>query len=169
MLLRCNLFTSLRFADGNGPARRSVMKVSFWHLTRGFDPKPPTHHDQSERDPYHERGEGRHAWGDRIGMPSSTSASLPPGASAMPSPINTPALKFSSQENCGRQSTRKVPRWSVDNSIPAMTRAGGPCARGWPDLVPALLNDEIERRGITDRAVEQEQQRAGQADHDRCR
>jgi len=58
-------------------------------------------------------------------MPSSTSASLPPGASAMPSPINTPALKFSSQENCGRQSTRKVPRWSVDNSIPAMTASRG--------------------------------------------
>jgi two-component system NtrC family sensor kinase len=30
-------------------------------------------------------------------------------------------LRIRSQENCGRQSTRKVPRWSVDNSFPAMT------------------------------------------------
>src|SRR5260221_10200869 len=62
--LRCDLFArSRRLADGNGPTPCVGDEDIVLALDTRFDPEPPAHHDQSERDSEREGGEGRHRVG----------------------------------------------------------------------------------------------------------
>jgi hypothetical protein len=64
MQLRRNLFTlTRRFAEGNGPTPRVINERIVLARHVSFDPEPPAHQDQSERNSDHERGEGRHRIG----------------------------------------------------------------------------------------------------------